>query len=121
MLFAVAAILVGTPILWAMSVGALREVRRLQAQDPPWTGCPVWVRVRGVPGRRYRCAQRPAHGGTRCPQHEASARRGELHEPAGRDVEEPQDVGRALAQARLAIPLAVALVLTGVVTLVALG
>lgn len=95
------------PILWTVSVGAVREVRQMRASDPR-LGCQAWVAVPRLPGRRYRCGASVYAGGPWCLRHEVD--REDQHEQAA-DVtliDEPQGVGRALVRARFGIPLALA-------------
>ena len=113
MLLLLAVLAIALPVLWAVSFGALRDARRAREVDPR-EGCQAWVEVRGQPGRRYRCARPRFAGGTWCRRHEVApdAERG-APDTADAEVElidEPQDVGRALAQARFGIPVAIATV-----------
>lgn len=108
------------PILWTISVGAVREVREVRASDPR-LGCQAWVAVAGLPGRRYRCGAAVYAGGTRCLRHEVD--RDVEEEGAATDVtlvDEPQAVGRALVRARVGVPLALA-ALSGAVLLVGIA
>ncbi|MTV24064.1 hypothetical protein FTX61_01310 [Nitriliruptoraceae bacterium ZYF776] len=118
MLLLLVALLVGLPLLWTVSVGALRDLRRARALDPR-SGCQAWVTVRRLPDRRYRCGT-PTYAGTdRCRLHlatevtatpraagpapgHATDRRGVRH------LDEPQAVGQAIVLARIGVPLAVA-------------
>ena len=114
MLLLLVGLLFGVPILWAVSVGAVREARRARRRSPR-DGCQAWVAVPGLRGRRYRCCEPVYAGGSWCRRHEV-ARDGD---PASVDdatlIDEPQAVGRALVQARIGIPLAILMVLgTGV-------
>lgn len=96
------------PLLWTVSVGAVREVREGRRSDPR-LGCQAWVPVAGLSGRRYRCCAPVYAGGSWCLRHEVD--RGEEPDAAGteaRFIDEPQAVGRALVRARIGIPLALA-------------
>ena len=107
MRFIAAAAIAAIPVLWALSVGALRTVRRARTRDPR-QGCQAWVAISGLPGRRYRCGVPRDPGGAWCRRHEVDARRGTLElEPDATLIDEPQQVGQGLAQARIGIPLAV--------------
>lgn len=109
-------VLFGVPILWAVSVGALRDARAGRETDPR-AGCRAWVVVPGMPGRRYRCGEPRYAGGPWCRRHEVAHTRGELEaEPDARLIDEPAAVGRAVRQARIGVPLAV-LTLAGSVAL----
>jgi hypothetical protein len=111
LLLALIALVFGVPVLWAVSVGALRDARRARQRDPR-EGCQAWVAVPRMGRRRYRCGA-PLHaGGPTCRRH-ALADLGSPAAPAASEdgvvlVDEPQDVGRALAQARVGVPLAIA-------------
>lgn len=110
------------PLLWTVSVGAVREARALRRTDPR-VGCQAWVPVTGLRGRRYRCCEPTYAGGSWCLRHEVE--RPAEHEGAASDamlIDEPQAVGRALVRARIGIPLAVAsLVGAGVVVVTLAG
>lgn len=111
MLFIVLALIIGLPVLWTVSVGALRDARRARQLDPR-DGCQAWVTVSGLRGRRYRCYEPVYAGGPWCRRHEVQGRT----EPAEIDpdvdlIDEPQAVGRAIVQARIGIPLGIATVL----------
>lgn len=111
-------VLFGVPILWAVSVGALRDARAGRAMDPR-TGCQAWVAVPGMPGRRYRCGEPRYAGGPRCRRHEVAHARGDLEpDPDGTLIDESAAVGRAVRQARIGVPLAV-LTVVGTVVLLA--
>lgn len=110
MLLIIVGLAVGLPIVWVLSVGALREVRDARRDDPR-AGCQAWVRVRGLPGRRYRCAQPLYAGGTWCLPHEVGVRDTAPTADDAITVDEPQTVGRALVQARIGVPLALVVVL----------
>lgn len=111
-------VLFGVPILWAVSVGALRDARAGRAMDPR-AGCQAWVAVPGMPGRRYRCGEPRYAGGPWCRRHEVARARGELEaEPDATLIDEPAAVGRALRQARIGVPLAVLTMVGTVVLLV---
>lgn len=106
------------PILWTVSVGAVRQARRARASDPR-EGCQAWVAVRGLPGRRYRCCQPvPAPGDDRCRQHRGREVPAAAETSGARLVDEPQEVGRSLALARVGVP-AAAVALVGAVALAA--
>lgn len=105
------------PVLWTVSVGALRELGRARGFDPR-RGCQAWVAVPGLAGRRYRCCEPVYASGTWCRAHEVALARGELatdHDAVL--IDESQAVGRALAQARIGLPLGLVAVV-GVVALV---
>jgi hypothetical protein len=110
------------PLLWTVSVGAVGEARAVRRTDPR-IGCQAWVAVPGLPGRRYRCCEPIYAGGSWCLRHEVD--RTDEHGSAGAGVtlvDEPQAVGRALARARIGIPLALAsLVGAGVVVVTLAG
>jgi hypothetical protein len=108
----------GVPILWAVSVGAMRDVRRAR-EIGPRAGCQAWVAVPGMPGRRYRCCEPRHAGGPRCRLHAVAHARGTLdEEPDATLIDEPAAVGRAIRQARIGIPLAALALAGGVVLLV---
>lgn len=118
MLLILIGLVFGAPILWTISVGALREARRMRRQDPR-TGCQEWVAVRGMRGRLYRCSEPICAGGSRCLRHERGAdESAEETHPGAALIDEPQGVGRALALARIGVPLAVAASVAAVVLLV---
>ncbi|WP_052667578.1 hypothetical protein [Nitriliruptor alkaliphilus] len=101
------------PILWTVSVGAVREVREVRASDPR-LGCQAWVAVAGLPGRRYRCGASVYAGGPWCLRHEVDR---EDQQEVAADVtliDEPQGVGRALVRARVGVPLAAVTALAAV-------
>jgi hypothetical protein len=106
------------PVLWTVSVGAMREVRRARRRSPR-VGCQAWVTVPGLPGRLYRCCEPVYASGSFCRRHEADrgsdAPQGDSRPTT---IDEPQAVGRALAQARIGIPLAILAVLGSVALLV---
>jgi hypothetical protein len=102
------------PILWTVSVGAVREARRLRAVDPR-EGCQAWVTVPGLRGRVYRCGVPVYAGGSWCLRHELSGSRAEA-DPDVTAVDQPQEAGRALVRARVGIPLAVVTLLALVAT-----
>jgi hypothetical protein len=111
-------VLFGVPVLWAVSVGALRDARAGRAMDPR-AGCQAWVAVPGMPGRRYRCAEPRYAGGPWCRRHEVAHARGLIEEePEATLIDEPAAVGRAVRQARIGVPLAV-LTVAGTVALLA--
>jgi hypothetical protein len=108
------------PILWVVSVGAVRDARRARELDPR-AGCQAWVEVPRLRGRRYRCGS-PVHvaGGDRCLRHRAPP--GDVEVDAPQDpsltyLDQPAAAGRALALARIGVPLAVLAVLATVVLL----
>ena len=106
MLLILVVVAFGAPILWTVSVGAVREARRARQQDPR-VGCQAWVAVPGLPRRLYRCAEPSYAGGPWCRRHEVLPEARDAH-PDVELIDEPQSVGRALAQARIGIPLALA-------------
>jgi hypothetical protein len=100
-------LIIGTPILWAVSVGALREAGRARRRDPR-DGCQAWVSVPGLRGRLYRCCEPLYAGGPWCRPHEVARSRDTMEAPGDvTRVDEPQAVGRAIAQARIGVPIAV--------------
>jgi len=100
-------VLFGVPILWAVSVGAMRDVRRAR-EIGPRAGCQAWVTVPGLSGRRYRCCEPRYAGGPWCRLHAVADTRGTLErDPDARLIDEPAAVGHAVRQARIGIPLAV--------------
>jgi hypothetical protein len=105
-LLLIVGLVVAVPIRWAVSAGALREVRRARELDPR-QGCQAWVAVPRVRDRLYRCGEPVYAGGGRCLRHETGRApdAGATH-PDARRVDEPQAVGRALALARVGVPLA---------------
>lgn len=109
MLLALVGLLFAVPVLWAVSVGAVREVRRARARDPR-VGCQAWVAVAGLGGCRYRCCEPVFAGGSLCRRHEVERSRAvpgeEAADPDLEMIDQPQAVGRALVQARIGIPLA---------------
>ncbi len=112
MLMIVAGVVFGVPIIWALSVGALRDRRRARELGPR-TGCQAWVAVSGLPKRRYRCCEPVYAGGPWCRRHEVD--RSPAPEPADATlIDEHQAVGRAVVQARIGIPLAALAVLVTV-------
>jgi hypothetical protein len=111
-------VLFGVPVLWTVSVGAVREARRARRIDPR-AGCQAWVKVPGLRGRRYRCGEPLFAGGPGCRLHDSERARDILHvDPDAELIDEHQAVGRALAQARIGIPLAVVTVLATCVLIV---
>lgn len=101
-------ILVGAPILWTVSVGAVREARLARTRDPR-SGCQAWVEVPGpgMRGRHYRCGEPRYAGGAWCRLHEVQRARGTFDErPDALRIDEHQAVGRAMARARIGVPLA---------------
>lgn len=118
MLLILIGLVFGAPILWTVSVGAVREARRMRQQDPR-TGCQEWVAIRGLRGRLYRCGEPICAGGSRCLRHERGADENtEQTHPDSVLIDEPQAVGRALALARIGVPLAIAASVAAVVLLV---
>jgi hypothetical protein len=105
------------PILWVVSVGAVRDARRARELDPR-IGCQAWVEVPRLPRRRYRCGS-PVHvaGADRCLRHrrvlddDLGAAPGEVDL-----VDEPAAAGRAIALARIGVPVAAAVVVLLVVS-----
>jgi hypothetical protein len=116
-------VLFGVPVLWTVSVGAVRDARRARQIDPR-SGCQAWVTVRGLGGRRYRCGEPLFAGGPGCRRHESERARDTLQvdpdkaDPDAELIDEHQAVGRALAQARIGIPLAIVTVLATLVLIV---
>jgi hypothetical protein len=106
------------PILWVVSVGAVRDARRARELDPR-VGCQAWVEVPRLRDRRYRCGA-PVHvaGADRCLVHRRRTpdEADPPADPALTYVDEPAAAGRALALARVGVPLAL-LSLAGAVTL----
>jgi hypothetical protein len=98
---------VAVPILWTLSVGAVREARAGRAADPA-RGCRAWTAVRGLPGRLYRCGEPVYAGGTRCLPHERGGDDAASHPDAER-VEAPRWAAEARVRARIGVPLAVLL------------
>ena len=120
MVLIVIGVLFGVPILWAVSVGAMRDVRRAR-EIGPRAGCQAWVAVPGMAGRRYRCCEPRYAGGPWCRRHEVAHARGTLEQdPDARLIDEPAAVGRAVRQARIGIPLVV-LSVVGTVALLVWG
>lgn len=117
MLLILVGLLLGVPILWTVSVGAVREARRAKRLDPR-AGCQAWVAVPGVRGRLYRCCEPVYAGGSWCRPHEV-VRAGNATDvdSDAAPIDEPQAVGRALAQARIGVPLAL-VALLGTVALI---
>lgn len=110
-------VLFGVPVLWAVSVGALRDARAGRAMDPR-VGCQAWVAVPGMPRRRYRCGEPRYAGGPWCRRHEVAHARSDAEpEPDATLIDEPAAVGRAMRQARFGVPLAVLTVVGAVVLL----
>jgi hypothetical protein len=106
-LFIAAAAIAAIPVLWALSVGAMGNARRARERDPR-RGCQAWVAITGLGDRRYRCCEPRYAGGPWCRRHEVAHRRGELElAPDAALIDEPQEVGRSLVQARIGVPLAV--------------
>lgn len=111
MLLTIVGLVFAVPILWAVSVGAIRELRRARRRSPR-NGCQAWVAVPGLGGRRYRCCEPVFAGGDRCRRHHGAG-----ESPLAQAdvdavfVDEPAAVGRALALARIGVPLAVVTVL----------
>lgn len=114
MILALVALVVAVPLLWAVSVGAIREAKAHRRAGAA-SGCRAWVEVAGMPGRRYRCCEPVYAGGPRCLRHELEA---DGDDPGAEHVEESQAVARALVRARIGVPTAVA-ALALVVTLTA--
>jgi len=115
-LFIAAGAIAAIPVLWALTIGALRNAQRARDADPR-RGCQAWVTIAGLPRRRYRCGTPRDAGGRWCRRHEAAHRRGELEpEPDATLIDAPQELGRSLVQARIGIPLT-ALYLLGAVGL----
>ena len=111
MLLILVVALFGAPILWTVSVGALREAGRARQRNPR-VGCQAWVTVPGMRRRLYRCCEPVYAGGPWCRRHEVARARDAL--PTAQDttlIDEPQAVGRALAQARIGVPVALAAIL----------
>jgi hypothetical protein len=109
-ILALIALAFAVPILWVVSVGALRDARRAREADPR-AGCQAWVEVPRLPGRRYRCAS-PVHvaGADRCLRHRSPGGSGEVEptpDPALTYLDQPAAAGRSLALARVGVPLAV--------------
>jgi hypothetical protein len=120
-ILALIALAFAVPILWVVSVGALRDARRAREADPR-AGCQAWVEVPRLPGRRYRCAS-PVHvaGSDRCLRHRTP--RGSREAVATPDPEltyldQPAAAGRALVLARVGVPLAVLALLAAVAALI---
>jgi hypothetical protein len=120
-ILALIALAFAVPILWVVSVGALRDARRAREADPR-DGCQAWVEVPRLPGRRYRCGS-PVHVATadRCLRHRSPRGGSEVDpppDPALTYLDQPSAAGRALALARIGVPLAVlALVATVVLAI----
>ena len=102
------ALVVVPPIAWAVSVGAVRELRRARAVDPR-VGCQAWVAVRGLSGGCYRCARPGVAGSPWCRIHINATTDAGPEVSCSRRIDEPQAVGRALAIARVGIPIAAVL------------
>jgi hypothetical protein len=109
-ILALIALAFAVPILWVVSVGALRDARRAREADPR-AGCQAWVEVPRLPGRRYRCGS-PVHvaGADRCLRHRSPRSGSEVDptpDPELTYLDQPAAAGRALALARIGVPLAV--------------
>lgn len=120
MLLALIGLAFAVPILWVVSVGAVRDARRAREADPR-AGCQAWIEVPHLPGRRYRCGS-PVHvaGADRCLRHRAP-RGGEVEpqpDPALTYLDQPAAAGRALVLARVGVPLAVLVLLAAAAALV---
>jgi hypothetical protein len=120
-ILALIALAFAVPILWVVSVGALRDARRAREADPR-AGCQAWVEVPRLPGRRYRCGS-PVHvaGADRCLRHRSPRGGSEVDptpEPELTYLDEPAAAGRALVLARIGVPLAVLAVLAAAACLV---